>query len=225
MQRGGLSLVSTQDNFEAATGTGASDWAKSVFDRVAAFACLVMAVPLLAVIALLIRWSDPGPVLYAHRRIGRGGRPFDCWKFRTMATDGDLILTKHLALNEAARQEWHDTRKLKDDPRVNRMGRFLRRSSLDELPQLINILRGEMSVVGPRPIVEDEIRHYDGAIADYVSVLPGLTGLWQVSGRNDVGYEVRVSLDQQYVQTRSFAGDLWIILRTVRAVLLRTGSY
>ncbi len=198
---------------------------KTLLDRGAALLALVMLAPLFLMVAALIYLRDPGPVFFAHRRIGKGGRSFRCLKFRTMAMDGDAILERHLACNDTAASEWRETRKLKDDPRVTPLGDVLRRSSLDELPQLINILRGDMSIVGPRPIVEDEVRFYGAAMADYLSVRPGLTGLWQISGRNDVGYGQRVRLDQEYVRGQSFGGDLGIILRTVRVVLQQKGSY
>jgi exopolysaccharide production protein ExoY len=203
----------------------AADLPKVVFDRTAAALGLLLLTPLFLMIAALIYFRDPGPVFYAHRRIGKGGRSFDCLKFRTMATDGDALLEKHLAQNPQAASEWRETRKLKSDPRVSPLGNALRKASLDELPQLINILRGEMSVVGPRPIVDAEVHHYGDALEDYLSVDPGLTGLWQISGRNDVGYRERVELDRSYARTRSFAGDLVIICKTVPAVLQRRGSY
>lgn len=198
---------------------------KLAFDRAAAALGLVLLLPLLAIIAALIYLRDPGPVLFAHERIGRNGKRFRCYKFRTMKMDGDAVLERHLASDPQAACEWKATRKLRRDPRVTALGDALRRSSIDELPQLINILRGEMSIVGPRPIVEEEVHHYGQAIEDYLSVRPGLTGLWQISGRSDIGYIDRVRLDQTYVRTRSFPGDLRIILRTVGVVLTQRGSY
>jgi exopolysaccharide production protein ExoY len=198
---------------------------KMAFDRVSAGIVLFTISPIMLAIAASIWARDPGPILYSHRRIGKDGRTFGCLKFRTMAVDADAILARHLAANPEAAREWEETQKLKDDPRVTPLGRTLRRLSLDELPQLINILKGEMSVVGPRPIVKDEVRHYGAAIRDYVSVRPGLTGLWQVSGRSDVGYRDRVKLDQQYVRQRNFWTDLGIIFRTISVVVRRQGSY
>jgi exopolysaccharide production protein ExoY len=220
---GGPNLQAVVD--AADTDRSRSSLAKSAFDRCAALLGLILLSPLLLMVAGLIYIRDPGPVLFAHSRIGKDGKSFRCYKFRTMAMDGDALLERHLAIDSHAAREWQDTRKLKSDPRVTPLGEVLRKASIDELPQLINILRGEMSVVGPRPIVIEEAHHYGPAIMDYLSVRPGLTGLWQVSGRNDVGYRERVHLDQMYVRNRSFLGDMQIILRTVRVVLLQKGSY
>ncbi len=198
---------------------------KNVMDRVLAALALLVLSPLLGMVAALIYIRDPGPVLFAHRRIGKHGRRFKCLKFRTMVADGDAVLARHLRNNPDAAAEWRETRKLQDDPRVTPLGDLLRRSSIDELPQLFNILWGQMSVVGPRPIIDSEVGYYGDAIFDYLSVRPGLTGLWQVSGRSDVGYEQRVALDSDYVNNRSMLGDWRIILRTVRVVALREGSY
>lgn len=198
---------------------------KPVFDRTAALLGLILLAPLLVTVAALIYLRDPGPVLFAHTRIGKDGKPFDCYKFRTMAVNGDALLERHLADDPQAAQEWRETRKLRHDPRVSPLGQVLRKASIDELPQLINILRGDMSVVGPRPIVTDEVHHYGSVIHDYLSVRPGLTGLWQVSGRNDVGYGERVLLDREYARNHSFWGDVRIILRTVAVVIAQKGSY
>ena len=198
---------------------------KQVFDRVSAGVFLIALGPVMLTIAAAIRARDPGPVLFSHTRIGKDGQPFGCLKFLTMVVNSDPILTRHLSENPRAAQEWRDTQKLRDDPRVTPIGAALRRTSLDELPQLLNILRGEMSLVGSRPIVMDEVNHYGAAINDYMSVRPGLTGLWQVSGRSDVGYRDRVRLDQQYVRQRSFRRDIGILLRTVAVVLRKQGSY
>jgi exopolysaccharide production protein ExoY len=201
------------------------DMVKGGFDRLAAVLGLVLLLPLLLIVAGAIYLRDPGPVLYAHRRIGRGGHVFRCLKFRTMVLDGDAVLARHLAENPSAAREWAESRKLRQDPRVTRLGARLRRSSIDELPQLINVLKGEMSLVGPRPIVLDEARYYGAALGDYLSVKPGLTGLWQISGRSDTSYAERVALDSRYVRERGFWGDLAIILRTVAVVLRGRGSY
>jgi len=198
---------------------------KMVFDRVSSGLGLVALAPFMLAIAAVIWVRDPGPILFAHQRIGKYGRSFRCLKFRTMKVDADAILAQHLAEDPEAKVEWEATQKLRDDPRVTPLGATLRRTSLDELPQLIHILRGEMSVVGPRPIVRNEVAHYGAAFRDYMSVRPGLTGLWQVSGRSDVGYRERVMLDQQYVRQRSFLGDLGIIFRTVGVVVQGKGSY
>jgi len=186
---------------------------------------LLFLLPLILAVGLAVAAQDGGPVLFAHRRLGRSGRPFRCLKLRTMARDADKRLEHLLAASEAAREEWAKDQKLKDDPRVTRLGRWLRKSSLDELPQLINVLRGEMNLVGPRPIVPDEVPRYARRYRNYCAVKPGITGLWQVSGRNDVSYRRRVAIDVIYARRRSVLLDLSIILRTVPAVLLRHGSY
>lgn len=195
------------------------------FDRIAAALGVVALSPLFLMIAVIMYFRDPGPLFYGHLRMGRNGKPFHCLKFRTMVVNGDAVLQRHLATNPAADVEWRATRKLKSDPRVTEVGRILRRTSMDELPQLINIVRGEMRIVGPRPIVEDEAVHYGDAMELCLSVHPGLTGLWQISGRSDVGYDQRVALDCEYVRTRTFRGDLKIIVRTVGVVFFQKGSY
>lgn len=197
---------------------------KRGLDLCLATVSLVVLAPIFLLVAMLVRSSDSGPVFFGHQRIGYRGQPFRCLKFRTMAVDGDRLLERHLSENPQARREWQVTQKLRDDPRVTSVGRVLRRTSLDELPQLINVLRGEMSLVGPRPIVEGELRKYGPAAADYLSVRPGLTGLWQVSGRSETSYEYRVRLDQEYVRNQSLITDLRIMLRTVPVVLSRKGS-
>ncbi len=199
--------------------------AKRVFDASVALVCLVLLAPLFALVALAIWSVDGGSPFYRHRRLGRDRRSFGCLKFRSMRVDGDAILARHLADNPAARAEWARTRKLKHDPRITPIGQLLRKSSLDELPQLINILRGDMSLVGPRPIVDAEVEKYGEAAPAYFAVRPGLTGAWQVSGRSDTTYAERVRLDRDYVASRSFAGDILIIMRTIPAVFLVKGSY
>ena len=186
---------------------------------------LVFLFPLMALIAVTIVLQDGGPVFFSQRRIGRGGRPFHCYKFRSMTVGAEARLAAILAANPIARAEWARDHKLRMDPRVTPFGAFLRRSSLDELPQLFNVLRGEMSVVGPRPIVEAEITRYGRRFRHYCSVKPGITGLWQVSGRNDVNYRSRVALDCLYVRSRSPWLYLWITIATIPAVIMRKGSY
>jgi lipopolysaccharide/colanic/teichoic acid biosynthesis glycosyltransferase len=200
--------------------------AKRGFDVAFALALLLVAAPMMLLLAAAIR-LDGGSALYAHRRIGRGGTAFGCLKFRTMVPDADRVLAALLMRDPAALAEWQATRKLRDDPRVTRLGRVLRATSLDELPQLINVLRGEMSFVGPRPVVLSELETYYGAAgaAAYLSVRPGITGLWQVSGRSDTSYEGRVALDIAYVRNPSLRADLRILARTVRVVLRRRGAY
>lgn len=198
---------------------------KRGFDILAAVMALVFLSPIFLLIAALVKFTDGGQVFYGHPRIGHNGRSFRCLKFRTMRQDGDRILKEHLRANPQAYAEWRATRKLKDDPRVTIVGTVLRKLSLDELPQLFNIIRGDMSVVGPRPVVEDELELYEGAAAYYLRSRPGLTGLWQVSGRNDVSYASRIAFDTHYVKNWSFTRDVVIVARTIPAVCLSRGSY
>jgi Undecaprenyl-phosphate galactose phosphotransferase WbaP len=181
--------------------------------------------PFLMLVAAAIALDSPGPVFYPHRRIGRGGREFSAWKFRSMVSNADKTLRQYLDQNPEAADEWARTQKLRDDPRVTRVGRFLRRSSLDELPQLWNVIRGEMSLVGPRPIVREEIRHYGSDFETYTWVPGGLTGLWQVSGRSDTSYQQRVDYDRFYVYNWSVWLDLCILFRTIGTVLSRAGAF
>lgn len=190
-----------------------------------ATAGLVFVAPLLLVFMVLIWANDGGAPLYAQWRIGRGGRTFRCFKLRTMVTDSEERLQQLLATNPAARAEWQRDHKLKNDPRITALGRFLRETSLDELPQLLNVIRGEMSIVGPRPIVTGEIHRYGRRFSDYCSVPPGITGLWQVSGRNDVSYRRRVALDVTYARRRSLATNLLIMIATVPVMIFRKGGY
>jgi exopolysaccharide production protein ExoY len=198
---------------------------KRCFDVIAACTGLLLLSPLFLLIAVIIKLADGGPTFYGHRRIGRNGAYFSCLKFRTMVPDADAVLEDHLANCREAAAEWQAWHKLKDDPRITPLGIVLRKTSLDELPQLLNILKGEMSVVGPRPIVRAEVAKYGEAIEQYLSTRPGLTGLWQISGRNDVDYIRRVALDRRYVQEWSFKGDLRIVQRTFAVVLLSRGCY
>jgi Undecaprenyl-phosphate galactose phosphotransferase WbaP len=183
-------------------------------------------VPLtILLLAILVRLESPGPVFYGHRRIGRDHSKFRIWKLRTMQVNGDQLLEHALANDGALREEWLRDRKLRHDPRITRVGRFLRKTSLDELPQLWNVLRGEMSLVGPRPIVEEEVASYGQNFSLYCRVTPGLTGLWQVSGRNAVSHRDRVRLDSYYVRNWSPWLDLHILVRTARVVLTGQGAY
>lgn len=194
-------------------------WAKRALDIVVASTAIVLALPLMLLVAFLIKVIAGGPVLFAHRRIGFNGKSFDCYKFRTMVTNADQVLKEYLARNPKAAEEWRETQKLKHDPRITLFGHMLRKSSLDELPQLVNVLRGEMSCVGPRPIVADEMERYGPAVEEYLKTRPGLTGLWQISGRNDIEYGRRVVLDAQYVRTWSIWADLVILAWTAIAVM------
>jgi undecaprenyl-phosphate galactose phosphotransferase len=186
---------------------------------------LVVILPVMAAIAILIRLDSPGPAIFKHRRVGRHGRSFPCYKFRTMVPNAQELLAQYLASDPAIRAEWERDFKLKDDPRVSRIGKFLRATSLDELPQLFNVLRGEMSLVGPRPIVTGEVEKYGDYIHDYYLVRPGITGLWQVSGRSDTSYDERVRLDSWYVRNWTPWLDVVLLMKTVGVVLKGRGAY
>jgi exopolysaccharide production protein ExoY len=194
-----------------------------IMDVIIATACLFLLLPVLAFITIFLLLAERGPVFFAHRRVGLGGKSFNCLKFRTMCVDADQRLVRLLAKDEALLREWVNTQKLHCDPRVTHFGRFLRNTSLDELPQLINVLRGEMSLVGPRPIVEDEMRRYGRYAATYMSVRPGLTGLWQVTRNSRTSYRRRVATDVLYVHNRTLAFDFKILLATIPAVLVGNG--
>ena len=182
-------------------------------------------VPLCLLLAVVIRATSPGPVLFFHRRLGKSGKFFSMWKFRSMHVDAAELLEAHFQRHPAARAEWIASHKLRSDPRVTRVGRFLRRTSLDELPQIWNVLNGSMSLVGPRPIVAAEIPKYGSEYFYYCAAKPGLTGLWQVSGRSKLTYEQRVELDRHYVLHCHMWGDVAILLRTFRCVVERDGAY
>ena len=196
---------------------------KAAFDQVCAILLLFLLAPLMVVLAVLIR-ADGGPAFYRHRRIGAGGRVFDCIKFRSMAVNADKVLRQVIANDPTAAAEWVANQKLRDDPRVTKLGLFLRRSSLDELPQIFNVLRGEMSLVGPRPIVQTEVVRYGNDIEYYYAAKPGLTGLWQVSGRSDMPYASRVKLDVWYVANWTLWHDIAILFKTIPAVFLQRGA-
>jgi Undecaprenyl-phosphate galactose phosphotransferase WbaP len=181
--------------------------------------------PLLVVVAAAVWLSSPGPVFFSHRRIRRHGEFFTMWKFRTMCINSGEVLERYLTEHPEARREWLKTHKLKNDPRVTRVGNFLRRTSLDELPQVWNVLSGTMSLVGPRPIVAAEVEKYGEYFADYCLVKPGITGLWQVSGRSELTYRQRVQLDREYARGWSLRRDLEILLRTWSSVVNRDGAY
>ncbi len=198
---------------------------KRCFDVLGSLAILTVLAPVLPIIALAVR-LDGGPALYRHTRVGLNDQPFACLKYRTMTVGAEDLLADHLAANPVAASEWASNRKLTHDPRITRIGTILRATSLDELPQLLNVLLGSMSLVGPRPVVRQELEeHYgpDGRMA-YAATRPGITGLWQVSGRSGTTYKDRVSLDIRYVESRSLLLDLKILLRTVPAVLSRRGA-
>jgi Undecaprenyl-phosphate galactose phosphotransferase WbaP len=193
---------------------------------VALVVCLcVLLLPVLLVIAAAVWLSSPGPILFSHRRIRRHGEFFTMWKFRTMCINSGEVLERYLMAHPEARAEWRATHKLKCDPRVTGVGRLLRKTSLDELPQLWNVLNGTMSLVGPRPIVAAEVEKYGEQFWDYCAVKPGITGLWQVSGRSELSYAQRVELDRHYAQNWSLSADTRILLRTWSSVVNRDGAY
>lgn len=199
--------------------------AKRALDIAIASAALLVAAPFFLIVSLMVR-MDGGPAFYAHPRVGRLGNIFGCLKFRSMVVDSQARLEALLASAPEARAEWDATRKLKNDPRITRIGRFLRATSLDELPQLINVLRGEMAIVGPRPVTLTELdQYYGAAAAHYLTVRPGITGLWQVSGRSETSYDQRVALDVAYVSQPSLLADMRILLKTPVAVLSRRGAH
>lgn len=209
----------------ASRGRAYAEAADRALDLLVATCALLLFAPIMALAAIAVFLEGCGPVIFRHSRIGRYGRPFSVMKFRSMCVDGDQVLREHLENNPSAHAEWAATHKLKADPRVSCLGVFLRKSSVDELPQLFNVLRGEMSIVGPRPIVEREIEKYGNFFPAYCSVRPGITGVWQVSGRNDISYQRRVEMDALYARRKSVALDLSLMFATVPAVLLRRGSY
>jgi undecaprenyl-phosphate galactose phosphotransferase len=206
-------------------GTRVWPGVKRGIDAVLTAVMLSVASPVMIVLWALVK-LDGGPGFYGHVRIGRNGREFRCLKFRSMVVDADAVLKRHLTKNPAAQIEWDATQKLARDPRVTWIGRLLRESSLDELPQLFNVLVGDMSLVGPRPVVRAELTRFYGPEDQqaYLSIRPGVTGLWQVSGRSDVAYARRVALDTEYVRSASLSLDVNILWRTIGVVLLRKGA-
>lgn len=190
-----------------------------VLDLTIAISIFILVLPLMAFCALAIRLSGPGPVIFRQARVGRGGREFTCFKFRTMHDGAEPAINSLLLEKSRFQEEWASIYKLRADPRVTAFGRFMRRYSLDELPQLLNVMNGDMSIVGPRPIVSDEVQRYGGHFLDYCSVNPGITGLWQVSGRHSLSYDERVRLDAEYASKKSVQLDLLILWRTLPVVI------
>lgn len=182
-------------------------------------------VPLVLIVSLAVKISSPGPIFYGHKRTGKNGNEFKCWKFRSMVIDADKQLEKILAENPEMRAEWEKDRKFTNDPRVTKIGKFLRKTSIDEIPQFFNVLTGEMSFIGPRPVTEPELAKYGSKAEFILSVQPGLSGMWQISGRSDTGYEERVTLDSYYIQNWSVWLDIWIIIKTIYVVLRGKGAY
>ena len=199
--------------------------AKRIIDIILILLSLPVTLPILGLLSLLVMMSTPGPIFYSHRRIGRNGAFFSMWKFRTMCENSAEVLDEYLARHPQARAEWSRTHKLRYDPRVTRIGRLLRRYSLDELPQLWNVMAGKMTLVGPRPIVAAEVEKYGDGFRYYRRVKPGLTGLWQVSGRSQLTYPQRVQLDCDYVERWSMRRDFVILLRTFLSVVNQDGAY
>jgi len=200
-------------------------WIKRFMDIVIVIFGGILILPFLLIIALLIKISSPGPVLYGHERLGKDGKHFTAYKFRSMVTDSQERLKKLFESNPELKSEWERNHKLQNDPRVTFIGRFLRRTSIDEFPQLLNILKGEMSLVGPRPIVDEEVSRYGEDFGWIFSVRPGMTGMWQVSGRSETDYAVRVLYDTYYLQSWSVWLDIWILFMTFGAVLRGKGAY
>lgn len=196
-----------------------------MFDKAFALSALILLLPVFLIITLLIAISDGRPVFFGQERVGLNGRRFRCWKFRTMVRDADGQLEMALGKDPQLLAEWKATRKLRNDPRISRLGAFLRKSSLDELPQFWNVLMGDMSMVGPRPVVPDELSYYGNYASDYMSVRPGLTGAWQVSGRSNTTYDERVALDVDYISNASFWLDIRIVAQTVRVVISQSGAH
>jgi len=193
-------------------------------NRLLALLAIALLSPVMLIVALLVWHHDGRPILFGHYRVGQNGRLFRCLKFRSMAINSQELLKELLDGNASARAEWERDHKLTDDPRITPIGHFIRRTSLDELPQLFNVLRGDMVFVGPRPITYEELRKYGRNRWHYLSVRPGITGLWQVSGRNELTYAQRIDMDRDYVEDRSHIGDLRILVKTLKVVVAREGA-
>ncbi len=202
-------------------------YVKSIFDFCFSIFVIIVGLPVFILISILIKFSSRGPIFYYHKRLGKNFKYFYCIKFRTMHPEADDILENLLKTNEVLKNEYEKTQKIKNDPRITPIGKFLRKTSLDELPQFINVLRQEMSVIGPRPIINDEISRYEDKISKVLSIKPGISGLWQVSGRNNLSYKKRVFLDSLYVDNINLLMDLRIIIRTFGVLLfpLDRGAY
>ncbi len=198
---------------------------KRIFDI---FVCLILSIviiPILIIIAVAIKFDSKGPIIFSHNRVGYRGEDFKCYKFRTMVANSQQVLEEMLQTNPDLREQWQEDFKLKDDPRITRIGKILRKSSLDELPQIFNVLKCDMSLVGPRPIIRGEIHKFGAHIKEYLMVRPGMTGLWVNSGRNDVDYDERVQMETWYVRNWSLWMDISLLFRTIPVVLGRKGAY
>ena len=196
---------------------------KRTIDIIGSFLGIIVLSPIFLIVAIAIKMEDPkGKIIFGHKRVGKDGKLFPCLKFRSMFANAEEMKKN---FTPAQKKEYAETFKLKDDPRITKVGKFIRKTSLDELPQLFNILKGDMTIVGPRPIVTDELKYYGEYDKYYMAVKPGLTGLWQVSGRSDTSYDERVELDMEYIKARTIAKDIYIMIMTVVKVLKREGSY
>jgi exopolysaccharide production protein ExoY len=199
---------------------------KRIFDILFSVAVMVMGFPVFFLLALAVRLSSPGNIIYGHKRVGRSGKLFYCYKFRTMYSNSDKRLEEILSSDPALQKEWDETHKLKNDPRITPIGSFLRKTSLDELPQFLNVLKGDLSVVGPRAMVEEEIEKFIKQKAKKIlSIRPGLTGIWQTSGRSDTSYKRRILLDEYYVDNHNLFMDCKLIAKTVPVMLFSKGAY
>jgi Undecaprenyl-phosphate galactose phosphotransferase WbaP len=203
------------------------EFAKRLFDIVFSLSVLILFSPVYLLLALLIAISSPGPIFYVQERVGKNYKPFGCIKFRTMIVNADQVLQEIMETSPDLRQEFENNFKLKNDPRITWIGRFLRITSLDEFPQFWNVLKGDMTVVGPRPLVPEELFMYGQHIDKILTIRPGITGLWQVSGRNDIPYERRIKIDVYYVNFQNLWLDLWIVFKTIGVVLFpnKNGAY
>lgn len=198
---------------------------KNIFDYLLSLSGIVVVLPIFGLISLCIYIDSPGPIIYKHLRVGKNGKLFYCYKFRTMMVNAQEELERIFEKDPLAQAEWQSLFKLKDDPRITKVGKFLRRTSLDELPQVFNVLKGEMSLVGPRPIVEEELVRYENNVAEYLAVTPGITGYWQVHGRSDTTYEERVKMDVWYVYNWSMWLDIKLLWMTISKVWNQEGAY
>ncbi|MBS0649173.1 MAG: sugar transferase [Verrucomicrobia bacterium] len=199
---------------------------KRIFDILFSLGASLFFLPFGLIISVLIKATSPGPIFYSSKRVGKDGQPIYCWKFRTMCQDADKKLQEILRQNPELKQEWETYYKLKDDPRISKIGKLLRKTSLDELPQFWNVLTGDLSVVGPRPVTEEEIAKYFGEKASKIlSVRPGLTGIWQTSGRSLLTFEERIRLEESYIDQQSLFFDLRIIFKTIPMIFISRGAF
>lgn len=227
VRRGFQQLPPIGRNIDLSLSRIDGDFAKRLFDVLFSLSVLILFSPVYLLLTLLIAISSPGPVFYVQERVGRDHKRFDCIKFRTMVDNAEEILLDIMSNSPQIREEFEDNFKLKYDPRTTRIGKFLRLTSLDEFPQFWNVLKGDMSVVGPRPLVPEELSRYGGYIDKVLTIKPGITGLWQVSGRNDIPYSRRIQIDVYYVKFRDFWLDMWIIMKTIGVVIApkNNGAY